>query len=212
MIKVAYIDEEPQFQRSFIRKARQHVDATPITPKPNIQDTIDELVEGEYDAIVCDYNLTQNNREVSYFGSDVITQIRNRWAKYPCFLLTAFGNAAADNYEDVNIVYPKNILNRDDENELSLFDIIIKQVQHYQQKIEHAYSRHNELIEKLSETRLTPSEEVELATVDSLIENTLYQPAAIPAQIKKSSELNTFKSLLDEAKEVIKASQEKRKS
>ena len=70
-----------------------------------------------YDAIITDHKLNEENSNIQFDGIDLVEAILKRRIDFPCFILTSFDDEAVRDGEDVNIVYIKGLMESDEEKE-----------------------------------------------------------------------------------------------
>lgn len=71
MYKLLYIDEEKRAWREIgnalsLSDFEMKFDFIPIYPRLNLDDMINEIIEGDYDAVITDFMLNNNTCDMSY--------------------------------------------------------------------------------------------------------------------------------------------------
>lgn len=198
MDKLLYIDESGSQCRVFQRYAYEKFDVQVLEPSPDINDTIVAMLDIHPDAIVADFDLSDENPEVHYTGDDLINKFLSFRNHFPVFILTSYENDAISAGEDVNLVYEKKEMTSTD----SLFlTRIQEQINKYRNRIEVSERRILELNKKKD---LDAKEEEELSELDTFIESTLDKNATAPELLKSSAERNKLTQLVEKVDEFIK--------
>ncbi|WP_201339389.1 hypothetical protein [Isorropodon fossajaponicum symbiont] len=69
-----------------------------------------EIKKENFDAIITDHKLHEENANISFDGLDLVKAILSERINFPCFVLTSFDDEAVADREDVNIVYIKGLM------------------------------------------------------------------------------------------------------
>lgn len=207
---VAYIDEKRSEIREFQRYVHSTLDVLDFIPKPDLDEFVEELLASGAEAIVADHRLNEYRDEVegpiNYTGTQLLQRIWAIRKGFPGIVLTSYDGDAVQEIEDVNYVYPKEILFRDTPiGEVELAEKIRIQIEHYQAKITKQTARFHELLEKSDTIELTEAEEDELLNLDSFLEGTLNDHHAIPLEKKRKLTVGKLDDLLDSTNNLIKA-------
>lgn len=210
--KVAYIDEQDadirSFKRSVLLRSAEKFEVFSVKPKSSIEDTITEIFEGDVDAVIADFRLSEEDPTVHYNGSDIVREVLNIRAEFPVFILTSFEDDAIDKGFDVNIVYEK----KDIQENGKFFEKVILQIKKHKSKIENAELRLKELIEKRQKGPLNNREEEELIELDSMIEKTLDKRNSIPPDFKTITNTEKLNELINKTEELIKEVKSKKEN
>ncbi|NJO89976.1 MAG: hypothetical protein HC831_14280, partial [Chloroflexia bacterium] len=105
--KVAYIDESEADIRRFQRFSYNHLDVVPFIPKVSIEETCNDILESHVDAIIADFEFSEQLSTVHYDGTDLVSLFLKKREGFPVFILTSFEDDAISKGEDVNIIYEK---------------------------------------------------------------------------------------------------------
>ena len=105
--RVAYIDESEADIRKFQRSSFNYFDIVPIVPLPSFDETIEKIMESNVDAIIADFDLSEQNPEIHFDGTALVRKILKNREGFPVFILTSFEDDAISSGDDVNIVYEK---------------------------------------------------------------------------------------------------------
>lgn len=198
--KIAYIDESEADIRRFQRFTYKVFDVVPIIPKDSIEDTCIEILENHVDAIVSDFEFSEQLSTVHYDGTELVSLFLKKREGFPVFILTSYEDDAILKGDDVNIIYEKKEL---DGGKLFL-DRIKAQIDKYKHKLEVAENRIIELINISKERRLDAFEKQELADLDSKMEKSLDKESQIPNILRDDKEAQDLSSLLNKVDELTK--------
>lgn len=144
---IAYVDESKDERDNFYGDAYEtgyFAEIHLLGPENDLKSLVDKLIELDIDALVSDFNLS-DDRPNPYNGADVVEAFLARRHNFPCFIRTSFDQDAMGSSSDVNRVYSKNspeelAVGRD------LFRRISLQVDHHRKKIEELGHEYDELI------------------------------------------------------------------
>lgn len=207
--RIAYVDERADERDEFERYAAEDFDIELIEPLEDIDELVEELLSLGVDAIVTDYNLFEYNKKIKYDGVDLVDKIQEIREGFPCFVLTSYDEEAAQQSDDVNRVYVKEVLN-DNGGKLSFKERIRIQIKHYHNKIERAKEEHAHLSDLNDQGKLDASAEQRLIELDDFIENCLNKKAATPSTFKETQNIAKLSKLIDSTKELMKILEEKK--
>ena len=206
--KIAYIDEEEDAIIRFQQKTHEVFDVLPFFPKPDLNAFVDELLNSGAKAFVADFRLneyrTSVTEQITYTGAELIESILAIRKGYPCIVLTAYDEDATRRMNDVNYVYPKNILNKPP-GRVTLPEKLRIQIEHYQANIENKNRRFYELLEKSETQALSEAEENELLKLDSFLESALNNRKSLSPEKKSRLALGKVEELLNSTNELLKA-------
>ncbi|MCB0167724.1 MAG: hypothetical protein KDI79_26090 [Anaerolineae bacterium] len=208
--KVAYIDEVSSDIRQFQRHVHATLDVLSFMPKPNLDEFVEELLSSEAEAIVADHRLNEYQDEVQdhidYTGTQLLEKIWEIKKGFPGIILTSHDDDAVQEIEDVNYVYPKEILFSDNPiGQVSLAEKIRIQINHYQAMLTKKSDRFHELLKKSDTEKLTEAEENELLNLDSFLESTLNNHNALHPDKKSQLVVGRLDELLNSTNELLKA-------
>ena len=154
--KVLFIDEEKSQHDEFLDymdAAIGKLEVKCLFPEPNLDKMIMSIEENYPDAIITDYLLNDIKSDikynVNYNGVELVTQYRDIRPNFPCFVITSYDDDAVADTEDVNLVYVKLLLTKEDKNVKSKFyEKVYSQIQKYKTSIANAQKELTELLEK----------------------------------------------------------------
>ena len=214
--KILFVDEVEadirRFQRYVHRKDTEKKFKLIVKiPENTLENFMNEIVDENFDAIITDHKLHEENANISFDGIDLVREILSSKIGFPCFVLTSFDDEAVIHGDDVNIVYIKGLMDRDGENKAhaTFLDKIENQIKHYRKRIQNAENELLSLIEKSKKTSLNAQEEARLLELDTFIEKSTNQPSSLPKHLKSTKNLdelhkmiNNTDTLLDELREL----------
>ncbi|MFN8251187.1 MAG: hypothetical protein U0V75_04835 [Ferruginibacter sp.] len=203
--RVAYIDESDVDIRKFQRFARNYFDVTAFKPNRIKEVTVSNILESHVDAVIADFDLSEQNETIHYTGADIVSLILEAREMFPVFILTSYEDDAVSQGEDVNIVYEKSEM----ANGEKFLERVKTQIEKYYNKLDEAEKRLLNLIEKGKTAKLDAQEEKEIAELDSLIEKSLDKKIIIPDKIKNASEEDKLGDLLKKVDELAKKLEKK---
>jgi len=199
--RIAYIDEDQTDIRRFQRFSYNFFDVIPIIPKDSIEDTCNEILESNVDAIISDFDFAEQLTTVHYDGTDLVSLFLKKREGFPVFILTSYEEDAISKGEDVNIIYEKKEM---DEGEMFL-ERVKAQIEKYRHKLEKDEARLLELIAKSKKRRLDAIEIEELAELDSKIEKSLDIESRITNLLRDDKEASELSELLKKVDELAKS-------
>lgn len=198
--KVAYIDESDIDIRKFQRFARNYFEVIPIKPSREKEVTATAILGSQVDAIIADFDLSEQDETIHYNGSDLVNLILEEREWFPVFILTSYEDDAVSKGDDVNIVYEKNEMTHGEK----FLERVKTQIEKYYHKLEEAETRLLILIEESKKRNLDAFEEEEILKLDSLIEKALDKKTPIPDKIRKGIEKEELSELLKKVDELAK--------
>lgn len=210
--KILFIDEEKSQHDLFMN----YMDAAPdsmefkcLLPEPDIDSMIAKIDEEHPDAIIADYLLNDIkidvNYNISYTGVDLLIEYRMARPNFPCFILTSYDDDAVNDTNDVNLIYVKGLLTKEDPNIKSKFyNKVDIQIQKYRSSIVEAQLELNELLKKRAAKSISLQEEQRLIDLDDFLEKSLDSYNAIPKEMKKLSNIKNMTILIDKVDDLLK--------
>ncbi|NOQ27009.1 MAG: hypothetical protein GQ564_16735 [Bacteroidales bacterium] len=196
--KVAYVDESEADIRRFQRFSYNHLDVIPFIPKDSIEETCIDILESHVDAVIADFEFSEQLSTVHYDGTDLVSLFLKKREGFPVFILTSFEDDAISKGEDVNIIYEKKAM---DEGERFL-ERIKAQIEKYKHKIEKDEKRLIELLSESKKRKLDAPEMDELAELDSKIEKSLDKESRMPNILRDDKEASDLSELLKKVDEL----------
>ena len=208
--KILFVDEV----KSDIRRFQRYVHRKDIDKKFNLiveipENTLDNFMNKisneNFDAIITDHKLHEENANISFDGIDLVREILKDKIDFPCFVLTSFDDEAVIHGDDVNIVYIKGLMDKDGENKAhaTFLDKIENQIKHYRKRIEDSETELLELIEKSNEQALNAQDEARLMELDTFIEQSTNQKSSLPEHLKGTRNLDQLHKMIDSTDELL---------
>ena len=181
MYKLLYIDEEKRAWREIgnalsLSDFEMKFDFIPIYPRLNLDDMINEIIEGDYDAVITDFMLNNNtcdmSYQVDYTGEDIVRAYKKRCCLIPFFVLTAWAENATSEADDINHVYTKSqVLQECYSDTVCFWDRVYKQIETRKRLIREAEERYKYIISKIENgDRLNSQETSQFLQDDSFLE------------------------------------------
>ncbi len=204
--KILYVDEVDSERRRFKTYIHNNdTDVEFITVAPEIDYElnifVDKILNENYDAIITDHKLNEENSNIQFDGIDLVEAILKRRIDFPCFILTSFDDEAVRDGEDVNIVYIKGLMESDEEGHKAKFiDKIKNQIKHHRKKIANAKKELEELIKK---SYLDAFDEARLIELDTYIEKLTNIPSSLPSQLKSMENLSELHKMIDNTEKLL---------
>lgn len=183
---IAYVDEREDERDNFFADAYRcelFDQIYTLSPKDNLDELIDELLNLGIDALITDFRLTEGG-PLNYDGEKLVSAFLAVRHDFPCFIRTSYEPAALNATEDVNRVYSKDEI-EDSNSGRSLFQRVALQISHYKKRSEDWRTELSELLKK-DKTHLNAHDVNRILELDTKIEASLGKNLAIPAQVKKS--------------------------
>ena len=218
--KILFIDEEQETLDDFldyIEASTQKGNITALTQLPlgDLNEMIDCIIKINPDAIITDFKLNDSRESIKYNvpynGTELVQAFQNMREAFPCFVMTAFDDLAISESEDVNIVYIKNILYKDEKESKAraqFLDRVLYQINHYKSKIRNAEDELQKLIKLRQSGHADINDEKRLIELDHFLENSIDKGCSIPEEFKTLSNsdklsdlISAVDKLLDEIRE-----------
>lgn len=203
--RILYVDEEAEERRRFqfyIRRndGESKFEVVALEPNENLEDFVEEIMNGNYDAIITDHKLGDAMPEILYDGIDLVKMISDRRLDFPCFILTSWDDEAVKNGDDVNIVYIKGLMNGEEGHKATFIDKIENQIKHHRNKINEYELEYQELLNKDS---LNSFEDEKLTELDTIIEKMTNKHSSIPKSLKTRENLDELHKMINNTDNLI---------
>jgi len=156
---------------------------------------VDLVYEQKFDALVIDHKLKSTNTDINYEGTDIALEIESIIYFFPVFLLTSYDlDAESKKFMDVNKIYRKEEYIGDEKGNIVNFvnRKIIKQIEHYKERLNSAES---EVLTLRQKENLSNEERDKLLELDHIIEKSISGRHHTPLSLKNNDE--KFQELLD---------------
>ena len=156
------------------------------------------------DAVIADFQLSEYMSKITYNGVNLVEKILQKKYKFPCFVLTSHDDQAVAQSSDVNLVYIKGLMTKEDNVKITFLERVKNQIEHYKSIIKNSQKEFNEILKKGNKNPLTVVEEERLEELDDFLEKALEQESKIPLKLKKKSTLNDLHKLIKNTDELLK--------
>ena len=154
-------------------------------------------------AIVVDYMLDEEG-DVNFNGNLIFDKIRKIRPHFPIVMLTSHEPQAIDHMEDVHIIYSKDILDGESEDELEIFKTKLKSnIERYYSKFQNTEKSIEELVKKKNESGLEPSEEETLTKLFILMDELDPEGKELPANLIQSGTITKLNDFVSQTKEIL---------
>lgn len=205
MYKIAHIDENAASINNFYQNFKNDFEILKI--KVDAQTTIDLIIQKAFDnkvdAIVVDFMLDEEG-DVNFNGNQIFDIIRKIRPHFPIVMLTSFEPQAIDHMEDVHIIYSKDILDGESEDELEIFKTKLKSnIERYYSKFQNTEKNIEKLVKKKNETGLEPSEEEDLTKLFILMDELDPEGKELPTNLIQSGTITKLNDFVSQTKEIL---------
>jgi len=205
MYKIAHIDENAAAINNFYQNFKGDFEILKI--KVDANSTIDLIIQASFenkvDAIVVDYMLDEEG-DVNFNGNLIFDKIRKIRPHFPIVMLTSHEPQAIDHMEDVHIIYSKDILDGESEDELEIFKTKLKSnIERYYSKFQNTEKRIEELVKKKNESGLEPSEEEALTKLFILMDELDPEGKELPANLIQAGTITKLNDFVSQTKEIL---------
>ncbi len=209
MYKIIFIDEVQadihRFERYVDQKdTEKEFEVIGEMPEENIDEFIEHILSENFDAVISDFQLSEYKSNITYTGVDLVERILQKREKFPCFVMTSHDDRAVSNSSDVNIVYIKGLMNKEDNVKITFLERIKNQIIHYQKRIHESQKEFCEIIKESKTQNLSAKKETRLLELDKILENTFNQESNIPAQLKEKSTLDDLHKMIENTDKLLK--------
>ena len=208
--KILFVDEVDADIRRFQRYVHKNdidnqFNLITMTPENSLENFMKKIKNENFDAIITDHKLHEENANISFDGIELVREIFKEKVGFPCFVLTSYDDEAVENGDDVNIVYIKGLMDKDGENKAhaTFLTKIENQIKHYRKKIEDAQTQLLELINKSKEIPLNANEESKLLELDTFIEKATSRASSIPEHLKGTKNLDELHKMIDSTDKLL---------
>jgi len=209
MYKIIFIDEVEadihRFQRYILKKdINNEFKVIGKEPMESIDELLEYIFSEKVDAVISDFQLSEYKSSITYTGVDLLEKLLLQKKRFPCFVMTSYDDQAVATSTDVNIVYVKGLMNKEDNVKITFLERIKNQINHYKKIISVSQTKFNALVEKSNSQNLTAKEEEKLLELDAFLESALNQESKIPNKLKQSSTLDDLHKLIENTDVLLK--------
>lgn len=203
--RVGYVDESKNdivYFHDFMAKYDSVIEVIDFIPESETIDKLYQKINNEkLDILVVDYRLNEYSN-INFQGSDLIDYLHQKRRDFPCILLTSHPYEALDYSLDSHIVYDKEIIiaqSEQDDGDI-FFKKIKKSIEKYINQLNEAEKTINELNNR---ENLSIEEENSLLLSDEFIEANLGIPSVTPRILKTENHNKELKQLIDEVQRLL---------
>lgn len=207
--KVAYIDEDKAWINTFYHTFKNDFDIekVEINSDTSIESIVTQLLSKNVNAIVTDY-LLEENADVPFNGNKIVEKIKSIRPHFPIVMLTSYPTQAISHTDDVHIIYSKDVLaveTDQDKEELEIFKIKIQSnISNYYKKIGDTSNRIDQLVEKSnSDDGIDISEEEELTKLYILFDELNPEAKGLPANLIHRDSISKLNEFVSETKYIL---------
>lgn len=203
--KIAYLDEDEGWINTFYQyfKTEFEILRFKVDINSSIEELLVQLISSNPDAIVTDY-LLEAEGNVSFNGNKIIEAIKQTRPHFPLIMLTAHQNQAISFTDDVHIIYSKDILDGENEDELEIFKTKIKaNISNYYKKINETNERVENLVKKRNTHGLNINEEEELTKLYILFDELIPEGKDLPANLIHRDSMSKLTEFVIQTKEIL---------
>jgi hypothetical protein len=203
--KIAYLDENDGWINTFYQTFKTDFDILRIKVDINSSkgELVEQLMASNLDAIVTDY-LLEEEGDVSFNGNIIVEAIKLIRPHFPLIMLTSYQKQAISFTDDVHIIYSKDILDGENEDELEIFKTKIKSnISNYYRKINETNKRIENLVEKSNTLGLDIQEEEELTKLYILFDELNPDGKDLPANLIHRNSISKLNEFVTETKEIL---------
>lgn len=205
MYKIAHIDENAAAINNFYQNFKNDFEILKI--KVDANSTIDLIIQESFDnhvdAIIVDYMLDEEG-DVNFNGNLIFDKIRKIRPHFPIVMLTSHEPQAIDHMEDVHIIYSKDILDGESEDELEIFKTKLKSnIERYYTKFQNTKKSIEELVKKKNKKGLEPAEEEVLTKLFILMDELDPEGKELPANLIQSGTITKLNDFVSQTKEIL---------
>lgn len=203
--KIAYLDENDGWINTFYQTFKNEFEILKIKVDVNssIENVVGLLMTSNLDAIVTDF-LLEEEGDVSFNGNKIVEAIKKIKPHFSLIMLTAYQKQAISFTDDVHIIYSKDILDGENDDELEIFKTKIKSnISNYYKKIKDTNDRIENLVEKKNNSGLEICEEEELSKLYILFDELNPEGKDIPSNLTHRESVTQLKDFVKEAREIL---------
>jgi hypothetical protein len=205
MYKIAHIDENAAAINNFYQYFKSDFEILKIKVDANstIDLIIQEAFDNKVDAIVVDYMLDEEG-EVNFNGNLIFDKIRRTRPHFPIVMLTSYEPQAIDHMDDVHIIYSKDILDGESEDEMEIFKTKLKSnIERYYCKFQNTEKSIEELVKKKNDSGLETPEEEALTKLFILMDELDPEGKELPVNLIQSGTITKLNDFVSQTKEIL---------
>jgi hypothetical protein len=160
MYKIGYVDEAAQEVKKITRKLENDFEVVSYDIQRGLskEELIDRIYQSDVDLLLVDYFLKDKGVLV-YNGDAVVRDYEKIRPLFPMIIFTNNEGDAFPQVDNVNIIYSKNVLDKD---KAWFIEVLNRNILYYRQYVDIRKKRIADLNETRSQRELTPLEKEEL--------------------------------------------------
>lgn len=197
--RIIYIDEEEKDRENYSGFLKnEQLEVTAIHPNVVESETINFIIEENFDALIIDNRLMGKDPNIKYSGSDIIKEILSQKDKFPAFILTnnKDDDHVNDEIEDVYIFTKEELRS----NPKRIQGNIAGSIKFYKKINTQLEIRLAELnLKRQNDGGLDDADAQELKDLNYEIERRLNRNEIIPDLIKDSESLKALNNVINDA-------------
>ena len=216
--KIGYVDEDIKQVRKYQRRFRKYgieVIGYDFEKEMNLEDLMKQVYASDIDLLMIDYKLNETNK-VTFNGEEVESVFYNTKPLFPHIIFTNKIEQAEPHVEDWKIIFDKDDIFSDDENDETKVQHFIttleRSIEQYRKYILQKKELLSVLLLKGEKEELNSVEKSELLTLQSELNNldrtSKYE---VPRQLISNESLESLSRTRKEAEEFLQSLIEKRK-
>lgn len=203
--KIAHIDESDQAINQFYHNFKSEFEI--IKVKVDSSSAVDIIVQqtlsSNVDAVVVDYLLIEEG-EVSFNGNVLFDEFKRIKPYLPIIMLTSHEPEAIDHMKNVHIIYSKDLMDGESNEELELLKVKIKSsIMHYYSFIEETRSQIEYLVKKRNEQEFSLQEEEELTKKFIIMDELEPEAKGAPANLIQPDAITKLTDFITETREIL---------
>lgn len=216
--KIGYVDEDIKQVKKYQRRFRKYgieVIGYDFEKEMNLEDLMKQVYASDIDLLMIDYKLNETNK-VTFNGEEVESIFYNTKPLFPHIIFTNKIEQAEPHVEDWKIIFDKDDIFSDDENDETKVQHFIttleRSIEQYRKYISQKKELLSALLLKGEKEELNSVEKSELLTLQSELNNldrtSKYE---VPRQLISNESLESLSRTRKEAEEFLQSLIEKRK-
>jgi DNA-binding NarL/FixJ family response regulator len=204
--KILYIDEQEEYRENFKDLANENLEIETAHPKKTKGQMMQFIRDNDYDAVIVDYGLMNNDPAIKYTGDEIIKKINEEKEDFPALVITQ--NIDQDGGVDEKVSATKILLKEDvDHDKPGPFQRKIRGVIEYYKNENLRLSRRMNTLEKKRKKqhgRLSDKDLDELRYLDEKIERRMNGTKKFPEILKGSKNLKAVHDTISHAEKILK--------
>jgi len=203
--KIAHIDESDQAINQFYHNFKNEFEIVKIKvdSSSEIHTIIDTAISSKVEAVVVDYLLVEEG-EVSFNGNVIFDEFKRIRPHLPIIMLTSYEPEAIDHMKNVHIVYSKDLMDGESNDELELLKTKIKSsITNYYDLINDTKNEIEFLVKKRNEKDFSLKEEEELTKKLMLMDELEPEAKEIPSNLIQTESITKLTDFVAQTREIL---------